>query len=142
LYGLPEALIHPDPVMKNLISTPRNEKVLIDWTGAGWGPRVVSLAVLIWSGALVKGSWSPQNVNAIVSGYRKHIQLEHEELERLSGAMIIRQLVFTAWRYRYAITSGQAITGSEWWWPSEVLTQAVSAKARSAFELRVQKSKT
>ena len=137
-HGLPEALIHPDPVMKNLIETPKNGNVLIDWTGAGRGPRVASLAVLIWSGALVKGSWSPQNVDAVVSGYRKHIQLETEELERLSGAMMIRQLVFAAWRYRFAIISGQAPTGTEWWWPSETLTQAISARARTPFGTKVQ----
>jgi hypothetical protein len=30
----------------------------------------------------------------MVSGYRKYVSLEQEELDRLAGAMMIRQLVF------------------------------------------------
>ena len=52
---LPQALIHPDPVLKNLL-TSSGDLVLIDWTGAGRGPRLASLAILIWSCALQQGA--------------------------------------------------------------------------------------
>jgi len=132
-HDLPKALIHPDPVLKNLIATPEG-LVLIDWTGAGRGPRLVSLALLIWSGALNKGGWSRQNVDAMVAGYRSHVELQESELARLADAMRIRPLVFACWRYRYAMISGKPPNGAEWWWPSDVLVEAISARARSAFE--------
>jgi Ser/Thr protein kinase RdoA (MazF antagonist) len=132
-HDLPKALIHPDPVMKNLIATP-DGPVLIDWTGAGRGPRLVSLALFIWSGALNQGGWSRQNVDAMVTGYRSYVKLEQNELARLADAMRIRPYVFACWRYRHAMVSGKPPTGDEWWWPSEGLTQAITARARAAFE--------
>jgi Ser/Thr protein kinase RdoA (MazF antagonist) len=59
--GLPEAFIHPDPARSNVIATP-DGLVLIDWTGAGRGPRLASLAVLL-------PSVGPKHVKDIVAGY-------------------------------------------------------------------------
>jgi Ser/Thr protein kinase RdoA (MazF antagonist) len=132
--GLPESLIHPDPVLKNAIATPDADLVLIDWTGAGRGPRVASLAVLLWSGALKEGGWSPERVDAMVAGYRSHVQLQEKELARLADVMRIRPLIFACWRYRHAIKSGKQPDGTEWWWPSNTLVEAVAARARAAFE--------
>ena len=129
---LPKALIHPDPVLKNLISEPNSGLLLIDWTGAGRGPRLVSLAVLLWSGALRKGGWSPQNVDAVAAGYRSQVHLEKDGLARLAGAMRIRPLVFACWRYRHAMLSEQPPNGKEWWWPSDGLIEAVAARGREA----------
>ncbi len=133
-HDLPAALIHPDPVLKNLLVTESNELVFIDWTGAGRGPRLASLAVLIWSCALKRGGWSPRRVDAVVAGYRSHIRLEERELERLSAVMRIRPLVFACRRYRYALTSAQPPDGSEWWWPDDELVQAIVARACAAFQ--------
>jgi Ser/Thr protein kinase RdoA (MazF antagonist) len=126
---LPVALIHPDPVLKNFLLPEAGEPVLIDWTGAGLGPRLASLAILLWSSALVKGSWSGHRVDAVVAGYRSHISLEPLELERLEAVMRIRPLVFACWRYLHALRSGRMPDGREWWWPSGELTQAVADRA-------------
>jgi thiamine kinase-like enzyme len=44
---LPQALVHPDPCGANAIVTSAGRPVLVDWTGAGPGPRVLSLAGLL-----------------------------------------------------------------------------------------------
>jgi len=48
--GLPEGLIHPDFVLANVVATPGG-MVLVDWAGAGRGPRLWSLAFLLYSPA-------------------------------------------------------------------------------------------
>ncbi len=132
--GLPQALIHPDPVLKNLLATGSGKLVLIDWTGAGRGPRLASLASLIWSYALGQGGWSPRRVDAVVAGLRAHIRLEEQELARLGAVMRNRPLVFACWRYRHALLAGKVPDGREWWWPSDELVQAVAAHAVAAFQ--------
>jgi Ser/Thr protein kinase RdoA (MazF antagonist) len=132
--NLPEALIHPDPALKNLLLTRNGDLVFIDWTGAGRGPRIVSLAILLWSCALEKGGWSPTRVDAAVAGYRSQIRLGKSELGRLAVVMRIRPLVFACWRYRHAVLSEQMPDGTEWWWPSEELIQAIAARACIVFE--------
>ncbi len=133
-HDLPEALIHPDAVLKNLLTTKSNDLILIDWTGAGRGPRIAALALLIWSGALQKGGWSPRRVDAIVAGYRSHIRLEEHELDRLAPVMQIRPLVFACWRFRHAVNSQRSPDGTEWWWPDNELVQAIAARACAAFQ--------
>jgi Ser/Thr protein kinase RdoA (MazF antagonist) len=132
-HGLPEALIHPDPVLKNLIAAPGSGLVWIDWTGAGRGPRLASLAFAVWSAALGTRGWSRQWVDAVVTGYHSHISLQEDELSRMADAMRLRPLVFACWRYRYAVRSGQVPRGAEWWLPDEDLVDAVAARARAAF---------
>lgn len=133
-HDLPESLIHPDPVLKNLLATPGGDLVMIDWTGAGRGPRIASLAVLIWSSALQKGSWSPRRVAAVVAGIQTYTQLEEGELERLAGVMRNRPLVFACWRYRHAILAGHVPDGTEWWWPDDALVQAIASHACAEFQ--------
>ena len=130
---LPEALIHPDPVPKNFISTPDSKLVMIDWTGAGKGPRIASLAVLIWSSVLGQEGWSLERVDPVAAGYSSLIQLEEDEINRLPSIMKLRPLVFACWRFRHAMISGKNPTGNEWWMPSEELSNAISGRAVSAF---------
>lgn len=132
--NLPQALIHPDPVLKNLLTTSSGELVFIDWAGAGRGPRLSALAMLIWSSAFQGGGWSRQRIDAVVAGYREHIRLEEDELARLAAVMRIRPLVFACWRYRHAVLADKVPDGSEWWWPSDRLVQAIAAAARAAFQ--------
>jgi len=132
--NLPEAFIHPDPVLKNLLATESNDLTLIDWTGAGRGPRIASLALLIWAGGLHQGSWSPSRVDAIVAGLRSHIRLEESELDRLAAVMQIRPLVFACMRFRHAVKAGRAPNGTEWWWPGTELSHAIAARACVAFQ--------
>ena len=133
-HDLPLALIHPDPVLKNLLVTSSNDLVMIDWTGAGRGPRLASLASLIWSYSLGQGGWSPRRVDAVVAGYRAHIRPEEQELARLEAVMRNRPLVFACWRYRHALLADKVPDGSEWWWPSDELVQVVAASTVEAFQ--------
>jgi len=91
-HGLPEALLHPDFVPVNVISGVSGP-VLVDWTGAGRGPRLWSLAFLLWAAGVRDLGW----VNAVVAGYRAHVQPEPAELDRLAGAIAVRPLIFECW---------------------------------------------
>jgi len=51
--GLPEALVHPDPVPKNVIFTAEGP-ILVDWTSAGRGPRLASMTLVLRSGWAAK----------------------------------------------------------------------------------------
>jgi Ser/Thr protein kinase RdoA (MazF antagonist) len=130
-HGLPEALIHPDPVLKNVVATP-DGFAWIDWTGAGRRPRPLPLTILIWSGAMTKDGWEPRRVDAVAAGYRSQVRLQADELARIADVMPVSILIFACWRYRHAMLSGKPPDGTEWWWPSDELTLAVAARARKA----------
>ena len=93
---LPQALIHIDLGGPNVIETPDGDLVAIDWAGAGIGARITSLA------ALAATDGDPKLVEAFVTGYRKHVQLEPEELDRLAGAIRAHSLVLDAWMMVFA----------------------------------------
>jgi Ser/Thr protein kinase RdoA (MazF antagonist) len=93
--GLPECLIHPDFVPANVITSPGAGAVLVDWTGAGRGPRLWSLTFLLWAA----GGGGSGCIDAVVAGYRRHVELEPAELERLAGAIGARPLIFTCWGF-------------------------------------------
>jgi Ser/Thr protein kinase RdoA (MazF antagonist) len=133
-HGLPVALIHPDPVLKNVIATPHAGLVMIDWTGAGRGPRLAPLAVLIWSCALGKEGWSLDRVDPVVDGYRSRVNLQEDELARLADVMRVRPLIFACSRYRHAVISGKQPDGKEWWMPSDELVESISTRALAAFK--------
>jgi Ser/Thr protein kinase RdoA (MazF antagonist) len=89
-HGLPEAFLHPDPVRSNVIVT-SDGPVLVDWTGAGRGPRLASLAALLHSAG-------PDHAGEVLAGYRRHTDLTGEELDRLEGVLWIRPLWLAAWQ--------------------------------------------
>jgi Ser/Thr protein kinase RdoA (MazF antagonist) len=93
--GLPEALLHPDFAVPNVVAVPEQGMVLIDWTGAGRGPRAWSLAWFLYTGA----ARNVLRVDLIAAGYQQHIRLEQEELERLEPMIRARPVVLTAWSY-------------------------------------------
>jgi Ser/Thr protein kinase RdoA (MazF antagonist) len=128
---LPVAVVHPDPVVKNAIATP-DGPALVDWTGAGLGPRVTSLAVLLQSVAAGSGG-DLGAVDPVVAGYRAHVALGPEELARLDPALAIRQLWLASWMFALTAGSGGVPTGREWWWPDTGFTRGVAARARAAF---------
>jgi methyltransferase (TIGR00027 family) len=92
--GLPEALIHPDVAPVNAIEADGG-LTLVDWTGAGRGPRLWSLGFLLWT-AQMSGDGA---VDAVGGGYSRHADLEPAELERLAGAIAARPLVFACWGF-------------------------------------------
>jgi len=132
---LPVALIHPDAVVRNVIETHGHQMRLVDWTGAGTGPRAWALAWTIWACAFAGEQWSPEQVRAAVEGYRAKIELEPDEIDRLPELMAVRPMVLAAFRIRRFIKAGKSLNGHEWWWPDENYTAAIANEAQRAFRL-------
>jgi Ser/Thr protein kinase RdoA (MazF antagonist) len=95
--GLPETFTHPDFVLVNVVATPGPGMVLVDWAGSGRGPRLSSLAFLLWA----EGAKDMRRVDLALSGYRKCVTLEREELARLEAAITARPLALDIWRLRH-----------------------------------------
>jgi Ser/Thr protein kinase RdoA (MazF antagonist) len=93
--GLPEALIHPDFALPNVVASPADGMVLVDWAGAGRGPRAWSLAWLLF----VEAAKNPPRAGLVVSGYRQRVTLEPDEIERLPAMMRVRPVVLAAWSF-------------------------------------------
>jgi len=129
---LPRALVHPDPVPKNVIAKDR-VLTMVDWTGAGVGPRIVALAPLLM-GALRPTGWDRETLQNIWTAYRAHVQLDAGEIERLGSALLIRQLWLAAWNYWTRTLKGNPPSGTEWWMPLPSAVYApLTRAAREAF---------
>jgi Ser/Thr protein kinase RdoA (MazF antagonist) len=101
--GLPEAFVHPDPVRNNVVVT-RASPVLVDWTGAGTGPRLASLAGLLHSAG-------PGHAADVLAGYRGHTDLTAGELDRIGGVLWTRILWLSAWQCWLACVSAKVNKG-------------------------------
>lgn len=119
-HGLPESFIHPDPVRTNVIATPGGPE-LVDWTGAGRGTRLASLAALL-------GSLAPADVDDVLAGYRAHTDLTPEEMERLEGVLWVRALWLASWRCWLAVVSSK-VSGA--FVPDGTRIAAIAARARA-----------
>lgn len=100
--GLPEALIHG-----NLLHNPDHAlltdrgAVGINWKAAGRGPRLADVAWLMW------GTWrDPAMIDAAVTGYRQHIEVTDQELDRLEAVMSLRPLFLASFVIRRNILEG------------------------------------
>ncbi len=94
-HDLPHAFVHPDFVPANAIPTADEGLVIVDWTGAGRGPRLWSLGFLLRAVA----AYHPRLVDLAVSRYRKRISPEPGELDRLEGAIGGRPLMLDCWAF-------------------------------------------
>jgi Ser/Thr protein kinase RdoA (MazF antagonist) len=83
--GLPEALAHGNYHPWAAVGSPGN-LVIVGWAGSGRGPRLPSLA---WLLRTAKEGNNVEIVDATMRGYREHVQLTDEELDRLPGALNI-----------------------------------------------------
>ncbi|HWD81377.1 MAG TPA: phosphotransferase [Kribbella sp.] len=133
--GLPEGLLHG-----NLLHAPdhavvsKDGPVVVNWKASGRGPRLADLAYLLWG----TGDWSPsrrtneERVEAVVSAYRRHVELTSEELDRLEGVMCIRPLYLVCIGYRRDLLNG--VPFDEWGFiePPEYFTSTAAA-TRAAF---------
>jgi hypothetical protein len=125
--GLPQALIHPDFVPVNAVRTPEDSLVMVDWTGAGRGPRLWSLAFLLWAA----GVRDLRLVDVAVSHYRRHIQPEPQELARLAAAMRTRPLVLDCWAFCVGRRRLEEVAQEV---PAAArLAEEIAARARQAF---------
>jgi Ser/Thr protein kinase RdoA (MazF antagonist) len=122
--GLPEGLIHPDFVLANVVATP-DGMVLVDWAGAGRGPRLWSLAFFLYAEA----SKDPRRVNLVLSGYREHVTLEPDELDRLAAVARARPLVLRAWSVCMGqLTPTKAMAAAE---EDKALAETIATRARA-----------
>jgi Ser/Thr protein kinase RdoA (MazF antagonist) len=128
--GLPEAFIHPDPARSNVITDPGTpDPVLVDWTGAGTGPRLAALAVLL-------NSVAPQHVAEVLTGFRARTgDLTAEELDRLEGVLWIRPLWLACWQCWLAVVSAKV---SRAFLPDREHITALAAAVRAAQPARAQ----
>ena len=125
--GLPQALVHPDFVLANVIASPDRGLVVVDWTGAGRGPRLWPLAFLLFA----EGAKDLRRDDLVVAGYRRHVNLEPAELSRLAAVARARPVIFESWafcmgRKSIADAAREAAAAGE-------LAEAVGARARAAF---------
>ncbi len=125
---LPHAFVHPDFVPANAIPTADDRLVIVDWAGAGRGPRLWSLGFLLWAA----GATSPKLIEPVVSRYRRSVQLERDELTRLEGAIRARPLMLECWAFcagrRELMHALARVT------ESNQLSAAIAARAVEAFE--------
>jgi Ser/Thr protein kinase RdoA (MazF antagonist) len=123
--GLPEGLIHPDFVLANVVATPTG-MVLVDWAGAGRGPRLWSLAFFLFAEA----AKDPRRAGAVLLGYREHVTLETEELGRLAAVAQARPLILRAWSVCMGHTTPtQAMTATA---ETKALTETIATRVRAA----------
>lgn len=85
--GLPEAVIHPDPAVVNLVRT-TGGYAFVDWTGAGVGSRLASIAHLLGS---------PRAAPQVMAGYTDLVELSDVERERLPAVAATRPLIGVVW---------------------------------------------
>jgi Ser/Thr protein kinase RdoA (MazF antagonist) len=125
--GLPHALTHPDFVLANVIPSPSRGMVMVDWTGSGQGPRLWSLAFLLYAA----GGRGINRVDSAITGYLTQVRPEPEELDRLAGLIRVRPAMFGVW----AVGHGRKSVAEAWRGVTETraLTDAVSARALAAF---------
>ncbi|GAM83800.1 hypothetical protein ANO11243_017900 [Dothideomycetidae sp. 11243] len=97
LTGLPTALVHPDFALVNMIESANGGLVPVDWTGSGVGPRLFSLATLLYP-ASMRGY---EMLEAAIAGYTAHITLTKAEVSHLGKALMLRQLTIPCWEIAY-----------------------------------------
>jgi Ser/Thr protein kinase RdoA (MazF antagonist) len=98
---LPRALVHPDLQPGNAVRRADGRVVLIDWDGAGLGPRLLPLGVLLFQAAIGRdpgGSWAIDLdvIGTIVEGFRRHGSATDVELARLADLVRFRPLALAA----------------------------------------------
>ena len=126
-HDLPHAFVHPDFVSANAVATADGKLAVVDWAGAGRGPRLWSIAFLLWAA----GARDLRLVDVVVSRYRRSVDLEPAELDRLESAIRARPSVLEAWSVcadRRTLTA--AIDRVE---ATRGLAKLIAARARQAF---------
>lgn len=118
--GLPEAMVHVDFGGPNLLRD-KDRYTVIDWTGAGWAPRMASLASVV-------ATQGDTAIEVIADAYRNHVIPTAEELARVDGMMLTHRLVLAAWAAIFD-TSRAALTVAQ-------LDAARTAAAKKANRLR------
>jgi methyltransferase (TIGR00027 family) len=118
---LPLAVVHPDLVPRNVLQD--GDRITVtDWSGAGRGPRVISLGCVLWSTA----GHGP-SVDAVMRAYRRSVSLQSAEIDHLAHAIALRPLVLACWTFA---TGRSPVEDSATWWAAQRrLLSKISARA-------------
>ncbi len=108
--GLPEALTHSNYHVWAAVGIP-GTLTIVGWAGSGRGPRLPALAWLLRTTA----EGNPDNIDAVLRGYRQHVQLSDEEIHRLPRILDMRALWLACLECRMAVNNGDTPTINEGW---------------------------
>ena len=114
-------------MLANVVATPGG-MILVDWAGAGRGPRAWSLAFLLYA----EGAKDLRRVDVVLAGYRRHVTLEDEELARLAAIAQSRPLVLSVWSVCTGRTTPTEALASAA--ETKTLAEAIAARARAALD--------
>jgi hypothetical protein len=128
--GLPEALTHGNYNGWAAVGKPGN-LVIVGWAGAGRGPRLAALAWLLRTAA--RDLTATDYIDAVVRGYREHVQLTDDELVRLAGVINMVPLSMACFYYRRSVLTGYMPSGGEGWWPHPERSEQLAEKAIELF---------
>lgn len=119
LEDLPRGFIHPDCQPNNVLRRRNGRLVLLDWEGAGVGPRVQPLGQMLFMVA-VSSAARPRlaRVDAVLRGFLRRGRLDDTEVARLADAIRVRPLVVAAREFASSIERGEmdARAGLWNWW--------------------------
>lgn len=139
--GLPEALTTLNVTGRDVIVGKDGAFTFVDWKPAGQGPRIVSLAWLLYGAAQRGHPMGPHPdqidldlVRRTVHGYARQITPTTEELDRLSKIIRLHQLYMAAWYYWQSALGGRTPTGQEGFMPRHDLTDVVAETAVAEFQ--------
>ena len=137
---LPHALVHPDFLVSNAIRDRDGRVAVIDWEGAGVGPRLLPLCVLLFN-AVVQCVEQPcperapcrlelDRIAPIVDGLVRHCEVDAGELDGLADLIRVRPLAIAVRRFARAVEAGRL--DQAWgWWSHHAEADAVAERARS-----------
>ncbi|MFI5707485.1 phosphotransferase enzyme family protein [Kribbella sp. NPDC051620] len=128
--GLPEAITHSNYHLWAAVGVP-GALTIVGWAGSGRGPRLPALAWLLRTTA----EGNPDNIDAVVRGYRQHVRLSDDELERLPRILNMRALWLACLDYQVAVNNGSTPTLNEGWLQPGSIEYAERLAARAVAAL-------
>jgi Ser/Thr protein kinase RdoA (MazF antagonist) len=142
---LPHALVHPDFLVSNAICDAGGRLAVIDWEGAGVGPRLLPFCVLVFNAAVrcVDQPCPPSapcrleldRVAPIVDGLVRHCEADAGELDALADLIRVRPLAIAVRRFARAVEDGR-LEPAWGWWSHHVEADAVAERVRAELARR------
>lgn len=129
--GLPEALTHANYNGWAAVGKP-GDLVIVGWAGAGRGPRLAALGWCLRTAA--HDPAATDYITAVIAGYREHVRLTGDEMERLAGVINMVPLTMACGYYRMTVQSGLTPSGGEGWWPNPDRAEQLAARAIEALQ--------
>jgi aminoglycoside phosphotransferase (APT) family kinase protein len=108
--GLPEALTHSNYHLWAAVGIP-GTLTIVGWAGSGRGPRLPALAWLLRTTA----EGNPDNIDAVLRGYRQYVQLSDDEIQRLPRILNMRALWLACLECQMAVNNGDTPTINGGW---------------------------